>query len=40
MAPNIFLPPNFNDLLLTLEQITPTKITERILQDLNITTIG
>lgn len=40
MAMIIFLAYNFKDLLLTLEHITPTKITESMLQDLNITTIG
>ncbi len=36
----IFLKPSFNFLSFTLEQRTPTKITERMLHDLNIMTTG
>jgi hypothetical protein len=36
----IFLAPNFNFLSLTREHKTPTKITDRILHDLTIITIG
>ena len=36
----IFLSPSLSFLSLTLEQHTPTKMTERMLQDLNIITTG
>jgi len=36
----IFFIPNFNFLSFTLEQRTPTNITERMLHDLNIITTG
>ncbi len=36
----IFLTPNFNFLSLTLEQKTPTRITDKMLHDLNIITTG
>lgn len=35
-----FLDPNFKDVSVTLEHKTPTKITDKILQDLNIITMG
>jgi hypothetical protein len=37
---NNFYLPNFNSLSLTLEQKIPTKITDKTLQDLTITTAG
>ncbi len=36
----IFFTPNFNFLSLTLEQNTPTRMTDNILHDLNIITTG
>lgn len=40
MATIIFLLPSLKDLSVTLEHKTPTKMTDKMLQDLNIITIG